>query len=179
MMKLNKAILAVLTVLILFCGCKARKVLNTKTDSTAVTNTTKTVASVETKVDTSKKVTEKTVVNKDSSTTTIEATPAPGTKATIHKDGTITGEFTNIKSTTKKKVDTKETQKVTENSGKSETKKVDSAINTKQETRVIKKVKQVDAKPKPGIWPLVIPITIGIILIIVLWWLFGKPKGSK
>lgn len=176
---MRNLILIACAALLFSVGCKSRKVLTTRVDSTVVRSVDKTVSSVETKIDTGKVITKQVVVNKDSSTTVIEATPIHGTITTINKDGSITGTFKGIKSTNTKKNDTKVETNTNEQKGLTITTRVDSAVKVQENIKVSKKIKQVDAKPKQGIWPLVIPIVLIGALIVLLWWFFGKPKGNK
>lgn len=165
-MKANKLILMACIALGMLCGCKARKVLTTRTDSAVTTNTTKKAEIKETSIDTGKKITTNEVVNEDSSTTTTEATPVPGKIVTINKDGSVTGEFTSIKSVTKKHGTSKQTEKTTEQKHESKTRTVDSTANIKQDTRVQKKIKSVESKPDYSwiLWTAGGLLLIGVVL---------------
>ena len=179
MVKSKHLILIACTALLFSFGCKSRKVLTTRVDSAVVRSIDKTVTSVQSSIDTGRVITKQVIVTKDSSTTIIEATPIPGTISTINKDGSITGTFKGIKSTNTKKNDSKVEANTNERKGLINTTRVDSVVNVQENIKVSKKIKQVDAKPKQGIWPLVIPIVLIGALIVFLWWFFGKPKGNS
>jgi hypothetical protein len=145
-------------------ACKSRKVLTTRIDSAVVRSIDKNVTSVQTSIDTGKVITKQVVINKDSSTTVIEATPIPGTIATINKDGSITGTFKGIKSTNTKKNDTRYETNTNEQKGLTNTTKVDSAVKVREEIKVSKKTKSTDAVVKGLQWWLWALIAASVLL---------------
>ncbi len=164
-------LLLMLIAALMAVGCKARKVLNTHTDSVVKTNEAKNTSIKVASVDTGKKITNKIVLTQDSAGFKVTITPVPGKPIKVNNDGSFTGEASNVEIIGHKKTNTRSDEKTTEQKGTSHTKSVDSTTTKKQEQHVQKKIKNISTKPDYSwIW-----WTAGaMIMLFIAWNIYKK-----
>lgn len=155
-------VLSAWMLLLLFSGCKARKVALKVKDSTASQSEASKTHTEESTVDRTKTSDIKIVAQTDSSTTTTIITPADGKIIEVNKDGSFKGEAKSVSTTTKKggKINTQENKQIN-NDVKTDLKK-DRSGQKKQSVTVHQKDKDVATKPDYS-W--IIYVVIGVIVL--------------
>ena len=160
--------------LFLFVGCKSRKVMLNKTDSTETSKVATQTHTDQNSVDLSQSNQVTVSSSTDSSETTTVITPAEGETISVQPDGSFTGKAKSITTTTKnaKKKDVKKQKQVATNIATKISK--DSSGTATKEVAVHKKVKETESKANNG-W--IIYLCLGILLI--LGGMFAYVKFSK
>jgi hypothetical protein len=142
-----KRYLLLIAALTIFTGCKSRKVLNAKIDSTAITSVYKQAHIEESHIDTGSIKIKKEIATYDSSDIKVVIIPIAGKIIRINKDGIFTGEALKVEIINKKQTSTKQTEFKSEHRAINDQKKEDSSFTKRQQISISKKTKSIDAKP--------------------------------